>query len=659
MQSRRLLVLYGSETGTAEEVAERVGREARRRYFTATVAPMNDISVEQLTGSHLVQSLMSGNSSEDHQILALFKILSDEMKDKGANVEKSPGSDDFSDEFLKAFYLHIAPLAVVFVASTTGQGDDPENMKDFFKTLWAHRQNKTLLHGLKYGVIALGDSSYQKFNYSGKRLNNLLSLLGANTIVKIGLADDQHDLGPDFVVDEWLPEFWQKLSDLYPLPDGVTPIGDHVLPLPRYTVRFVDEIASDSSKSIPSTPYCYDPNLSASFANPCPSSITKLERVTASDHFQDVRLIEFDVGEIKDSHKPGDVLMVQPENLDKHVEEFLNVLKLDGSRKIFIEPNDSKPIHAWLLPQPCSVYDCVKKYLDIMAVPKRYFFELLSFFTSNQEEKEKFLEFASAKGQQDLYDYCNRPMRSIVEILADFPFTNPNIPFEYLLDLIPAIKPRAYSIASSSLMYPGKAQILVAVVNYRTILRRPRLGLCSNWLITLSAGDKVHAWIKKGTLTFPSIEAPPLPPVIMIGPGTGCAPFRSYIQERIASQSVSPQSPMLLFFGCRSCHKDHFFEQEWNSQCAQNKLELYTAFSRDQEEKIYVQHRIREHAARLWSLISDERTQVYFAGNAKRVPIDVHDALTYVCQVGLGDDQQSELYMKKNLGKRYQTETWA
>lgn len=242
-----------------------------------------------------------------------------------------------------------------------------------------------------------------------------------------------------------------------------------------------------------------------------------------------------------------------------------------------------------------------------------------------------------------------------MEVLADFPHANKNIPFDYLFDLVPPIRPRPYSIASSSLMFPGRAQLLIAVVNYKTILKRPRLGLCTNWVSRQSTGALIPVWIKPGTLTFPPSEA--APPVIMIGPGTGCAPFRSYLQERVAA---GHHENLVMIFGCRNRNKDHFFQGEWEGLETEGKLQLYCAFSRDQEDKIYVQHIMRENANTLWDLIGNKQALVYFAGNAKRVPIDVYEALTYICERGRGQGpQDAETYMKKDLEKRYQTETWA
>ena len=125
------------------------------------------------------------------------------------------------------------------------------------------------------------------------------------------------------------------------------------------------------------------------------------------------------------------------------------------------------------------------------------------------------MEFTTAEGQQELYEYCNRPRRNVLEVLYDFSLnTVPSIPLDYLFDLMPVIKPRSFSIASSRLNHPDKIQLLVAVVKYRSKLVEPRLGLCSNWLANLDKGHLVPMWVKKGTFKFPK---DPHTPLIMVG----------------------------------------------------------------------------------------------------------------------------------------------
>ncbi len=270
------------------------------------------------------------------------------------------------------------------------------------------------------------------------------------------------------------------------------------------------------------------------------------------------------------------------------------------------------------------------------------------------------MEFTTAEGQQELYEYCNRPRRNILEVLDDFSMhTVPNIPMEYIFDLMPVIKPRSFSIASSSLdkeESQGKLQLLVAIVNYRSKLVEPRLGLCSNWLANLERGSRVLIWIKPGTLKFPTDVNVP---VIMVGPGTGVAPFRSFIR-----QEVSQNSPrrILLIFGCRSSNKDFYFKDEWTRLAEKNSnFKLLTAFSRDQEDKIYVQHVIKANQDLVGGYVFHDTAPFYIAGNAKQMPDQVKEALMdAIASVAQDPNLDMEAFLNEMIAQKgLQMETWS
>ena len=220
------------------------------------------------------------------------------------------------------------------------------------------------------------------------------------------------------------------------------------------------------------------------------------------------------------------------------------------------------------------------------------------------------MEFTTAQGQQDLFDYVHRPRRTIVEILTDFADTAARIPHEYIFDILSPLQPRSFSIASSQMTSPSEAHLLVAVVHYKSKrLVKPRRGVCSTWLASrdVTQDVTVPVWVKRGTIAFPDDERP----VIMVGPGTGVAPFRSFIQERIA-RGIGGN---ILFFGSRNKHSDFFFEREWQKYTDLGLLTVITAFSRDQEDKVYVQHRIPEHSALVWKLIHEHNASFFIAGS--------------------------------------------
>lgn len=588
---RPLLILYGSQTGTAMEVAERIYREAKRLHFQAKISAMDEYHIPDL--------------------------------------------------------IH-EPL-VVFVCSTTGQGEEPDNMKQFWRFLLRRSLPKDSLVRMKYGVLGLGDSSYQKFNFVAKKLHKRLAQIGGIPVQHLGLGDDQHDLGPDAVIDPWLETFWNKALEIYPLPDGLEPIPKSVKPEAKYTVSlgsdavFQEQLATNYER--------FD------HSNPFRALVTENRRQTSLEHFQDTRLIEFDISESGLAYDPGDVCMIQPSNLTENIELFFELFPyLDPNERISLQPNDPNvkipPSH--LLPPGSTLRDCVVHLWDLQAIPNRYFFELLSHFTTDEMEKEKLVEFTTAEGQQDLYDYCNRPRRHILEVLYDFRYTTPNIPLEYLFDLFPVIKPRAFSIASSNKIHPDRIQVLIAVVEYKSSLAKPRLGLCSNWLARMSMGRKVPLWIKKGTFSFPLEK-----PLVMVGPGTGVAPFRSFITESLL---LNPQRQLILFFGCRGSKTDYYFKEEWTELMAKHpNLKVITAFSRDQEDKVYVQHCIKNDGELVSDVILNNQGSFFIAGNAKQMPDQVTDALKEaLVKFGHLAKEEVDEYVEKMINdKRYQTETWS
>ncbi|XP_077479486.1 NADPH-dependent diflavin oxidoreductase 1 [Stigmatopora argus] len=595
MAGPALFILYGSQTGTAQDTAQRIARQALRRHLRVRLSSLDDYNVANLISESLV----------------------------------------------------------VFVCSTTGQGDPPDNMKIFWRFLFRKSLPLGSLCQLDCAILGLGDSSYPKFNFVAKKLHKRLAQLGATMLLPVGLADDQHELGPDAVIDVWLKSFWGKVFALYPHFADLIPLRDNEPLPPTYTFNFLDDVmekTDDDCQVIPSQQTGLSEN------NPFHAKVLSNERVTDPMHFQDVRLIDFDIGGSNIDFTAGDVVMMRPCNAAEDVQEFCNLLGLNPETRFFLTATDGSPAPTRLR-QPRTLHYLVERYLDIAAVPRRSFFELLATFSANELELEKLNEFSSAEGQEELYVYCNRPRRTALEVLKDFPHTTAQLKVDYLLDLFPEIQPRSFSIASSLRAHPHRLQILVAVVKYKTKIYKPRRGLCSTWLASLdpAKGDTfVPLWVKKGSLKFPTETDTP---VIMVGPGTGVAPFRSALQERIAEG----KNANVLFFGCRSESKDFYFRSEWNDMTKAAQLSLFTAFSRDQEEKVYVQQRVRENALLIWNLIANKGAYFYIAGNAKDMPNGVCDALKVVFQKngGLSAEDAEKMLASMEKSGKFQSETWS
>ncbi|XP_061887354.1 NADPH-dependent diflavin oxidoreductase 1 [Entelurus aequoreus] len=589
-----LLILYGSQTGTAQDTAQRIARQALRRRLQVHVLPLDDYDVANLISESLV----------------------------------------------------------VFVCSTTGQGDPPDNMKNFWRFLFKKTLPVGSLCRLDCAILGLGDSSYPKFNFVAKKLHKRLVQLGATLLLPVGLADDQHDLGPDAIVDVWLTSFWQNMAALYPSLTYVVPLReDEPLP-PSYTFHFLDGIKekTDDCQKIQTQ------QAAPSQSHPFYAKLLSNVRVTDQQHFQDVRHIDFDISGSNIHFTAGDVVMMYPCNAPEDVQQFCQLLRLDPEARFSLTSTNGSAVPG-RLSQPCTVSYLVERYLDIGAVPRRSFFELLATFSTNELELEKLVEFSSAEGQEELHSYCNRPRRTTLEVLADFPHTTAQLRADYLLDLFPQIQPRSFSIASSLQAHPNRLQVLVAVVQYKTKMFKPRMGLCSTWLASLHPTKEdvyVPLWVKKGSLKFPTEKDIP---VIMVGPGTGVAPFRSALQERTAEG----KHDNVLFFGCRSESKDFYFGSEWEEMMAVGQLRLFSAFSRDQEEKIYVQQRVSENAALIWDLISNKGAYFYIAGNAKQMPTSVCDALKagFEQQGGLSSEDAEQMLTVMERCGQFQSETWS
>ncbi len=188
------------------------------------------------------------------------------------------------------------------------------------------------------------------------------------------------------------------------------------------------------------------------------------------------------------------------------------------------------------------------------------------------------------------------------------------LPLEWLLQTVPRLQPRSFSIASSQKAHPNEAHITVAVVKWATPFKRERHGLCSSWLASLNPNQGkifVPIWFTSGAIKLP----PPSVPLILVGPGTGCAPFHAFVEERVTilSRGDTVVAPVLFFFGCRKQAKDFLYEEDWLAwSTGKNVLSndvgggFFVAFSRDQSEKVYVQHKICEQVAPTY-LISAER----------------------------------------------------
>jgi sulfite reductase alpha subunit-like flavoprotein len=422
-------------------------------------------------------------------------------------------------------------------------------------------------------------------------------------------------------------------------------------------------------------------------------------RLTSSDWFQDVRNLCFCLTgqDARLEYELCDIAAVYPTSPAEIVQRAVAVLAIPQGLQMssWIRVHNISSIkrssRLSSLSNLLTIRDLCTHVLDISGIPQRSFFEGIAPFATNGEEKEKLMELASAEGMDVFYDYVVREKRNYVEILEDFRSCRP--PLERLLELIPVIQPRQYSIASylpwqSQQWQDGQVYFDICVSRSQTRTRHGRLkrGLCSNYLCNLEVGETIHLYIQPSVLSSKDISKP----LIMIGPGTGLAPMRALLQRHLLSYRQDRQStpPCLLFCGFRKKSHDFLYDYEWNDifdhkktcddddffhikdddglrdQVVYDKICMSVAFSRDGDEsfpKTYVMNKLTMHGFYLWKLIQEQGGRVLISGSATKMPRDVRKAIVNIFQQygGLTKDEAETYVVQLERSKRYIVEAWS
>lgn len=341
-------------------------------------------------------------------------------------------------------------------------------------------------------------------------------------------------------------------------------------------------------------------------------------------------------------YKAGDSLGVFPSNRASEVDEILHRLGATGSE--LVSPAALK------LSAPATLRSVLTDKLAL-AKPARRFLEALAAKAVNADEKARLAGLLASESKDILMQFLEQ--REFVDLLTEFP--SARLTPQEFVDHLRKLVPRLYSIASSSKMHPSDVHLTVAIVRYETNHRK-RVGVCSTFL-----ADRVQV----GATPVPvfvsdSHFGPPedgAKDCIMIGPGTGIAPFRAFMQDRVASGATGRN---WLFFGDQKRGTDFLYEEEWADYLAKKQLtRLDTAFSRDQLLKVYVQDRMRENAAELWRWLQGG-AHFYVCGDAKRMAKDVDTALHQIVaeQGGMSLEQAAEYVKAMKKEKRYQRDVY-
>lgn len=534
---RKLTVLYGTESGNSEGLADQVFKSAKQKGFKASVVNMSDAQPADLK-----------------------------------DVE-----------------------TLLVVVSTWGDGEPPEAAEEFYK---AFMDGGVDLSGVEFSVCALGDTSYDQFCQTGKDIDAQLEKLGATRLV------DRVDCDVDYddSFEAWSKDVWAKLGSAA----SAQPLA----------------VASGSGQ-------VFDKK------NPFPAEIID-NQLLSGDHSQKETIhVELSLEGSGLSYEPGDVLAVLPRNAKDVVESVIQAAGLDASAEVEIKDLGTK-----------SLGEALTVDLDITGLSRKVATEWQEIAGSADLEK-----LLSDDAKDEFSEWIDG--RQIVDLLEQFPAKK--LDAQQLVDIFRKLPPRLYSIASSPKAHPGEVHLTVAAVRYETH-DKSRKGVASTFLADdAPKGSEVSVYVHHNkNFRLPENGDTPL---IMVGPGTGIAPFRAFVEERA---ETGANGDTWLFFGDQCYNEDFLYQLEWQDFLKNGNLtRLDVAFSRDQPEKVYVQHKMKEKSSDIWKWL-EKGAHFYVCGDASRMAKDVNEALLEIISSEGGKSQEeAEAYLSAlKKDNRYQRDVY-
>ncbi len=492
-----------------------------------------------------------------------------------------------------------AEKLLVVVTSTQGEGEPPEEAVALHKFLFSKKAPK--LDGTAFAVFGLGDTSYEFFCQSGKDFDSKLAELGAERLLDRVDADVEYQTA----AAEWRARVVEVLKARAPV----------AAPAQLATSGAVNDIHT--------SPYTKEAPLSA--------TLSVNQKITGRDSEKDVRHIEIDLGDSGLRYQPGDALGVWYQNDPQLVKELVELLWLKGDEPVTVDGKTLPLAEAleWHFELTVNTATIVENYATLT-------------------RSESLLPLVGDKAQLQQYAAAT----PIVDMVR---FSPAQLDAEALIGLLRPLTPRLYSIASSQAEVESEVHVTVGVVRYE-IEGRARAGGASSFLADRVEEDgEVRVFIEHND-NF-RLPANPETPVIMIGPGTGIAPFRSFMQQRAADGA---QGKNWLFFGNPHFTEDFLYQVEWQSYVKEGLLtRIDLAWSRDQQQKVYVQDKLREQGAELWRWINDG-AHVYVCGDANRMAKDVeHTLLEVIAEYGAMDAEAADEFLSElRVERRYQRDVY-
>lgn len=492
-----------------------------------------------------------------------------------------------------------AEKLLVVVTSTQGEGEPPEEAVALHKFLFSKKAPK--LTDTAFAVFGLGDTSYEFFCQSGKDFDNKLAELGGERLLDRVDSDVEYQAA----AAEWRARVVDVLKARAP---AAAPS---------------QQVASGAVNEIHTSPYTKEAPLTATLA--------ANQKITGRDSEKDVRHIEIDLGDSGLRYQPGDALGVWYQNDPALIKELVELLWLKGDEPVTVDGKTLPLAEAleWHFELTVNTGNIVENYATLT-------------------RSESLLPLVGDKAQLQHYA-ATTPIVDMVR------FSPAQLDAQALVDLLRPLTPRLYSIASSQAETENEVHVTVGVVRY-DIEGRARAGGASSFLADRIEEDgEVRVFIEHND-NF-RLPANPETPVIMIGPGTGIAPFRAFMQQRAAEGA---EGKNWLFFGNPHFTEDFLYQVEWQSYVKEGVLSrIDLAWSRDQKEKVYVQDKLREQGAELWRWINDG-AHIYVCGDANRMAKDVEQTLLEViAEYGAMDAEAADEFLSElRVERRYQRDVY-
>ena len=488
---------------------------------------------------------------------------------------------------------------LIVVASTQGEGEPAEEAVALHKFLFSKKAPK--LDNTAFAVFGLGDTSYEFFCQAGKDFDTKLAELGGERLLDRVDADVEYQAA----AAQWRARLVDVLKARAPAAPSV------------------QVAASGAVNEVHSSPYTKEAPLTASLA--------VNQKITGRDSEKDVRHIEIDLGDSGLRYQPGDALGVWYQNDPALVKELVELLWLKGDEPVTVDGKTLSLAEAlqWHFELTVNTGNIVENYATLT-------------------RSETLLPLVGDKAQLQHYA-ATTPIVDMVR------FSPAQLDAQALVDLLRPLTPRLYSIASSQAEVESEVHVTVGVVRYE-IEGRARAGGASSFLADrVEEEGEVRVFIEHND-NF-RLPANPQTPVIMIGPGTGIAPFRAFMQQRAADGA---EGKNWLFFGNPHFTEDFLYQVEWQRYVKEGVLSrIDLAWSRDQKEKVYVQDKLRQQGAELWRWINDG-AHIYVCGDANRMAKDVEQALLEVIAEfgGMDIEAADEFLSELRIERRYQRDVY-